>query len=425
MTRAIVVAIAIASVAVTRAAAPTPQTETAGAFDLPAPTGPYPVGTTTWRVTDPARKETFTATGEPRQVEVHAWYPAAAPRKGAPAPYLRDGLAEVRTFATVFRASRSVFDGLEKVKTHAELDAAPRVTPRKLPVLVFSHGYTGIPSASTALAEDLASHGYAVLHIVHPYEATAVTLSDGRVVSMLTPAGTLLPPIGDVMSEWRTEDESMAAVTKSEDAAEQGKIMRGYLSGLSHTEEALARWVADDRLVLDKLSALPPRTPASRLAAALDLTRLGALGHSMGGVAAGQFCLDDRRCKAAMNLDGIPQSGKMIDSAMGKPFLMVYSARPGRLGANDPIYRTAAKPYYRADVKDTRHLDFCDMTFWGGPLRERPVLGAIAPARVTEITRVLARKYFDQELLGQRAALQGALAPFPEVTFKTVTPPGK
>jgi hypothetical protein len=38
---------------------------------------------------------------------------------------------------------------------------------------------------------------------------------------------------------------------------------------------------------------------------------------------------------------------------------------------------------------------------------------------------VLARKYFDQELLGQRAALQGALAPFPEVTFKTVTPPGK
>ena len=86
MTRAIVVAIAIASVAVTRAAAPTPQTETAGAFDLPAPTGPYPVGTTTWRVTDPARKETFTATGEPRQVEVHAWYPAAAPRKPAPPP---------------------------------------------------------------------------------------------------------------------------------------------------------------------------------------------------------------------------------------------------------------------------------------------------------------------------------------------------
>ncbi len=86
------------------------------------------------------------------------------------------------------------------------------------------------------------------------------------------------------------------------------------------------------------------------------------------------------------------------------------------------IYRTAARPYHRADVKDTRHLDFTDMVFWGGPLRERPLLGTIAPGRVTEITRVVVRRYFDQELLGQRAALSGALAALTEVTFRTVTP---
>src|SRR5206468_6315070 len=139
------------------------------------------------------RKETLIATGDSRQVEVIAWYPAAAPRRsGTLAPYLREGLPEVRTFATVLRASRAAFDGLEKVRTHAELDAAPRVGPRKLPVLVFSAGYTGIPSSHTALLEDLASHGYAVLNVVHPYEETAATLSDGRVVTTLTGAGTML-----------------------------------------------------------------------------------------------------------------------------------------------------------------------------------------------------------------------------------------
>jgi hypothetical protein len=124
-----------------------------------------------------------------------------------------------------------------------------------------------------------------------------------------------------------------------------------------------------------------------------------------------------------LNLDGIPQYGTMIDASMPRPFLMVYSARPGRAGASDPIYRRAAHPYERVDVKDTRHLDFSDMAFWGGPLREHPVLGPIAPARATEITRAIVRGYFDRQLLGRRVSLEAALPPakFPEVTMKTIS----
>lgn len=101
---------------------------------------------------------------------------------------------------------------------------------------------------------------------------------------------------------------------------------------------------------------------------------------------------------AGLNFDGIPQYGAMIDAQMGRPFLMVYSARPGRLGASDPIYRRAARPYFRVDVAGTRHLDFCDMAFWGGPLRERAILGAMDPVRAT-----------------------AALKAYPDVTF-TATP---
>jgi hypothetical protein len=59
------------------------------------------------------------------------------------------------------------------------------------------------------------------------------------------------------------------------------------------------------------------------------------------------------------------------------------------------------------------------MVFWGGPLRERPVLGTIAPARVTEITSVIVRQYFDQVLLGQRSTLLAGTPVFPEVTVRT------
>ena len=130
----------------------------------------------------------------------------------------------------------------------------------------------------------------------------------------------------------------------------------------------------------------------------------------MGGVTAGQFCSEDRRCRAGLNLDGIPQYGTMIDHSLGRPFLMVYSARPGRTGASDAIYRRGASPYIRVDVRDTLHLDFSDMVLWGGPLRERPILGKLAPERIVEITRAIVRGFFDQELLGRKLEAAGGKA---------------
>ena len=60
------------------------------------------------------------------------------------------------------------------------------------------------------------------------------------------------------------------------------------------------------------------------------------------------------------------------------------------------------------------------MVFWGGPLRERPILQAMAPARAAEITAAIVRQYFDQELLGRRSALLSGVPVFPEVTLQRV-----
>jgi pimeloyl-ACP methyl ester carboxylesterase len=161
----------------------------------------------------------------------------------------------------------------------------------------------------------------------------------------------------------------------------------------------------------------------TRLAARLDRGQVGVFGHSMGGVTAGQFCSEDIRCKAGLNLDGIPQSGTMIDHSLRRPFLMVYSARPGRTGASDAAYRRGASSYLRADVRDTLHLDFSDMIYWGGPLRERAILGKLAPERITEITRAIIRSFFDQQLRGRKSKLLAGEPAYPEVTVRTIKTP--
>ena len=384
-------------------------------FQLPAPTGPYPLGTTRWVVTDSSRPEPA-APGRSRQVEVLAWYPSAARDVGTLAPYLRDSLAEVQSFASLIRQP-GAFDGLASVATHARVDAPLAKDPR-FPTLVFSHGFTAIPSSYTALIEDLASHGFIVLSVVHPYEATAATLADGSVVTFLDDKGAMRAGIADVLAEWGPEDGTMAKVTAAVGDADQLALLRGYLSRLPLTRAALDGRVADLRLVLDRLATLPNSAMASRVAAKVDPARLGAFGHSMGGVTAGQFCVDDRRCRAGLNLDGIPQYGAMVDTKMPAPFLMVYSARPGRLGASDVIYRHAASPYYRVDVADTKHLDFSDMILWGGPLRARGAYGTMAPERATEITRAIVREYFDQELRGRPSPILHGKAVFPEATLR-------
>lgn len=403
--------VVLAAGALARAQAPAPS------FELPPPTGRSPIGTTRWVVTDPSRPEPF-APGRVREVEVVAWYPAVA-SNGATAPYLRDRMEEVQSFARLAKLGNA-FDGLAFVKTHAVSDAAVAASLTALPVILFQHGYTGLPSSHTALAEDLASHGWVVLNLIHPYEATGARLADGTVVTVLNEQGTMHQGILDVLNEWGPEDGTMARITAAKTESEKEQLMRGYLSSLKNTDLVVKRWVLDTKLVLERL---PKGGAPGRLAARMSLARLGAAGHSMGGVVSGQFCLEDRRCKAGLNLDGIPQYGAMIDTPMPVPFLMVYSGRPGRAGASDLIYRRAASKYYRVDVAGTQHLDFTDLNYWGGPLRQRGAYGDIVPARAAEITRTVVREYFEQEILSVKSPLLSGQTKWPEVTVAELRKP--
>jgi dienelactone hydrolase len=380
-------------------------------FELPVPTGAGSIGTTRWVVTDSSRDEIF-APGRKRDVEVVAWYPRDASATGDTAPYIRDSMEEVLSFARLAKLG-DAFNRLASVSTHAVIDAPPAKTPARFPVIVFQHGYTGLPSAHTALMEDLASHGWAVLHVIHPYEATGARLADGTIVTFTDQNNTMRAPIMAVLNEWGPEGGTMEKIVAATDDAEKEKLMRGYLAALKNTDDVVKRWTLDVKYVLDHL---PQAGAPGRIASRVDLSRLGVAGHSMGGVAGAQFCVEDRRCKAALNLDGIPQYGPMIDAKMPAPVLMVYSGRAGRAGANDLIYTRSASKYFRVDVTDTMHLDFTDMNLWGGPLRQRGAYGKIDPVRAAEITRMVVREFFGQELLKQPSPFLDGKQTLPDVT---------
>jgi Platelet-activating factor acetylhydrolase, isoform II len=142
---------------------------------LPEPTGPGPVGTTSLWLTDTSRPDPWVAGVSARELMVSLWYPAV-PSDGRRARYMTPAESELQL------TSRGITgvppDTLSTVETNAAVDARPAGQPGSLPLVVLSPGFTNSRSTLTALAEDLASHGYVVAGIDHTYESFATASGD-------------------------------------------------------------------------------------------------------------------------------------------------------------------------------------------------------------------------------------------------------
>ena len=86
----------------------------------------------------------------------------------------------------------------------------------------------------------------------------------------------------------------------------------------------VAAWSADMGFALDQLERLNARDPSGRFLGRLDMQRVGVFGHSLGGATSLQFCHDDARCKAGIDLDGAPL-GRVITEGLTQPFMFLLS----------------------------------------------------------------------------------------------------
>jgi len=345
---------------------------------LPEPTGPGPVGTTSVWLTDASRPDPWAAGVNARELMVSLWYPAT-PSDGCTARYMTP--AESGLQLTSRGITGVPQDTLSTVRTNAVSDATPSGRRRALPLVVLSPGFTNSRSVLTALAEDLASHGYVVTGIDHTYESFATAFPDGRVTTCLA--------------------------------------RQAPRRGPGFWEKVAAGRAADVRFVLSQLTGAHPAWPGAGL---IDPSRIAMAGHSAGGAAAICAMLADSRIRAGIDMDGstcapIPEHG------LSRPFLFLgkqSSYTPGSGGAvttweRDWKLLTGWKRWLV--VAGAIHASFTDL----GLLADQAGLdvgAALSGARSLDVTRAYVRAFFDQHLRGRPQALLDQPSPrYPEVTF--------
>ncbi len=149
-------------------------------LQLPEPTGSYGVGRYRAVWTDVNRSETHLPSGAAnRSVPVEVWYPAEE-GTGTSSAYI-DDLGLIREqLIDKGELSPAVVWGLSLVRTASRAEAKP-ILSDGLPLLILSPGNQTNVVFYSALAEDLASQGYVVVGIDHPYQVAAVSLPDGSV----------------------------------------------------------------------------------------------------------------------------------------------------------------------------------------------------------------------------------------------------
>ena len=372
---------------------------------LPTPTGPFAVGRVIYDWTDDANLDALAPVpGTKRELLVWIWYPSAAGQSVAMDDYLP---AQVRAPARpasgplIFRLLSWVFGlltrDLSKVHGHSLCDANVSSQQRSSPVVIMRAGASLEVWNYSTLAEDLASHGYVVVGFDAPYRTGVVVFPDGRVMR-------------------RTPENNPELFS-----GEELTLLANRL---------LAAWTGDTAFVVDRLEQLNASDPSGKFTAQLDMTRVGVFGHSFGGATAAQFCSQDSRCKAAIDVDG-SLHGSVIQAGIHKPFMFLLSGHGDF--SSDPeirqiqtdiqsVYdRLPADGRLRISIRGANHFTFSDD---GALLKSYVMRGvlrglgklSIDGRRQLAVTAYCVHSFFDSYLKGAGASQLKISSPlYPEI----------
>ncbi|MET9290820.1 lipase [Streptomyces sp. NPDC003077] len=288
---------------------------------LPAPSGPHPVGTRAFHLTHPSRPDPWSTDGRPRELMAQIWYPAAA-AVGAPARYLSPSVAALVLDAWADEEeefgpeSSAVLAG---TRVHA-YESAPPVLGEPRPLVLLSHGLDEYRTGLTALAEELASRGFVVVSVDHPYDAAGVEFPDGRLVAHHEPEGLQDGDDSDLLARYLpTRVADLRFVLDR--LLDMDDRLIGLDSRLTGLDNRLISSGDDLPQFGEDQSPNPGDGATAPSPKLIDPARIGVAGHSLGGAAAAETARLDPRVTAAAVLDG-SLYGEVLTTGLALPFLL-------------------------------------------------------------------------------------------------------
>jgi hypothetical protein len=341
---------------------------------IPTPSGPYQVGTRIYELIDLTREELYSGKEGARRVQIQVWYPSEPGPSDERAPWMAHAEIFAPAIATYIHMPPFFLDHLKLVKMPAYKDSKVAATDDGYPVILFSHGWNGFNAQNTGQAIQLASHGYVVAGVQHTYGAVITVFNDGTIAHnnpSALPNG--LP------------DEEYEAAAR--------KLVQQWAGDLSNATDFLEMQNHDTE------------SPFYR---SLDLSHLGAYGHSTGGGAVIQFCGTDSRCKALLGMDPFmrPVSVEVLESGVTQPVFFMFSQRwaDDVDSRNNLLFHNfvsnVPQTFDVISIAGTAHYDFSDLPLLS-PLAPRLGLkGPINGNRVTAIINDYLLSFFNSTLEG-------------------------
>lgn len=384
-------------------------------LSVPKSTGPHDVGQVELALTDKSRGHPWVKSADQRDLMATLWYPAEG-GGGERARYTSDAVEGILDGELEqLGLSRDAVD-FAGSRIDATVGADVASGAGRLPVLLYSHGFNESRYQAAAQLAELASRGYAVVAMDHPYETSAVEFPDGRVVRDTVP------------------DSDPTKMYK----------------------EAIATRVADTGFVLDTLEAVTdgtaPEVGGRRLprglGEALDLSKVGMFGHSAGGLTSAEAMLGDARIDAGVDLDGSigyhvgdEKWAESTTRGADRPFMIMGGGLSG--GKQPKPHTSEHSPDWRmfraastgtmleVYIEEGEHMGFID-TQWMVPQIEAELrpdspawehgvdasIGTVDPERSLAAQRAYITAFFDENVRGKaQPLLDGPSPEHPDATF--------
>ncbi|CRK16722.1 hypothetical protein BN1723_011068, partial [Verticillium longisporum] len=360
---------------------------TAQAILVAPPTGPFAVSMSVTPLTDESRLDPYAPANatHARRILISTFLPVNETetpcRNNKTVPYMTPLVAEAYDqLGVAIGLPNGTFSSFELDFCVARTSPC-RAPSATYPLVIFSPGWGNPRLLYGAMARELASHGFAVVTVDHPYDASYVEFPDGEVYA--------------------------AASIDTDDMAAIGK---------------LAQVRAEDAsFLLTHLLDTP--TPGINTSAPL------IMGHSLGGATAASAMLTDPRFVAGMNLDGLlPEP--VLSAGVSGPFALV--GRPGHEDEDTTwttFYAALRGPKAQLAVNGTVHASFTDFPTLIKTLDlELPAdaaallqsqIGTLAFGRASEVVAGILGDFADLVLRGGDGGVFGSGdAALPEVTVE-------